>query len=302
MDKYEQLKNAVGRIGFVGAGKVGFTFGQYFKKNGYKLSGYVSAHEQSAYEAAKLTGGKAYESIDKLVNDSDTLFLTVPDGQIKDVWDYMCKLPDIETKVFCHASGSLSSDIFSGTGKTIFGFSVHPLFAISDKLTSYKELSNAVFTIEGQECKKRQMLYDMLTACGNMVCYLASDAKAMYHAAAVVASNFTVGLYDLAVKMLYECGFSGEMAAKALAPIFVNNVKNVVNRGAADALTGPVERNDVDTVRKHLQAFAKLDEGSGLDSEILTAVYKNFTKVLIGIGKEKHADYDYSEMKEVLSK
>ena len=45
-----------------------------------------------------------------------------------------------------------SGDAFPGIDKCgAFGYSVHPLFAVSDKYNSYKELSHAYFVIEGDE-------------------------------------------------------------------------------------------------------------------------------------------------------
>ena len=50
------------KIGFIGAGKVGFSLGKYFAENGAELSGYYSRTESSAHEAAAFTGSKAFMS------------------------------------------------------------------------------------------------------------------------------------------------------------------------------------------------------------------------------------------------
>ncbi|MCQ5086581.1 hypothetical protein NE685_12545, partial [Cutibacterium acnes] len=87
----------------------------------------------SAKSAADFTNTKLYKSIEDILSDSDTLFITVPDGQISKVWDYMKNL-DIKNKNICHCSGSISSTVFfdgENLGANIY--SVHPLYAISDK-------------------------------------------------------------------------------------------------------------------------------------------------------------------------
>ena len=43
------------RIGFIGAGKVGFTLGKYFREHGIEVTGYYSRSIQSASEAAEFT-------------------------------------------------------------------------------------------------------------------------------------------------------------------------------------------------------------------------------------------------------
>ena len=45
-------------IGFVGAGKVGFSLGKYFCNNDIKVSGYYSQNLESSKEAAKFTKSK----------------------------------------------------------------------------------------------------------------------------------------------------------------------------------------------------------------------------------------------------
>ena len=56
------------------------------------------------------------------------------------MWEKMKDL-DIAGRIICHASGAMTSDIFSGiTEAGAFGYSIHPMYAISSKYESYKEL------------------------------------------------------------------------------------------------------------------------------------------------------------------
>ena len=75
------------RAGFIGAGKVGFSLGRYLAEGGVTVTGYYSRNSRSAREAAEFTGTDHYEDLDAITADSDTLFITVPDGAISGVWD-----------------------------------------------------------------------------------------------------------------------------------------------------------------------------------------------------------------------
>ena len=99
------------RAGFIGAGKVGFTLGKYLAMHGIEISGYYSRTPASAKEAAEFTQSRYYTSIEEITKDSDTLFLTVPDGTIGEIWDDMRNLP-IKNKNICHCSGSIPSTVF----------------------------------------------------------------------------------------------------------------------------------------------------------------------------------------------
>ena len=277
------------KFGFIGAGKVGFSLGKYFADNGQKLSGYYSEWIADAIEASEFTGSDYYENINQLVQDSDVLFLTVPDEKIKSLWEQL-KECHISRKIVCHCSGALSSEVFSDISKyESFGFSIHPLFAVSDKYQSYKELSQSYFTIEGAIEKIGEMK-SLLESFGNPVCVVSKENKVKYHAAAAIASNFVVGLIGLSEKLLLECGFDKKSAHEALAPIIQGNVGHILKDGVIKSLTGPVERNDAETVKKHL-AVLREDEKS---------LYIAVSKQILEIAQKKNKDRDYSKIKEIL--
>lgn len=211
------------RIGFIGAGKVGFTLGKYFAVNGLDVAGYYSRNYKSAEEAAAFTCSEAFDSITRLAGICDIIFLTVTDGNIREVAESL-KRAGISDRIICHCSGALSSEIFSDiTGCT--GYSVHPFFAINNKYDSYKELTSTLFTIEGPDTH-RDCVASLIRQCGNKVIFIQPDMKARYHGAAVFASNLLMGLMETAVDELAACGFSKEDALTAIYPLALNNLKH----------------------------------------------------------------------------
>lgn len=276
-------------IGFIGAGKVGFSLGKYFTMQGFFVSGYYSRKSESSSEASEFTGTKQYLSINDLVKDSDLIFLTVPDGAIITVWQELKQLP-LQGKIICHCSGSLASTVFTGIAATgAYGYSVHPFYAVSDKYHSYKELSDAFFTIEGNPDKIRQ-IESLLNRCNNRFRVIAAESKTKYHAAAVCISNLMTGLIDMAAELLTECGFSKEEAFSAFTPIVMGNIKNVLEKGPEDALTGPVERCDTETVIRHLNELSN-DERE---------IYRLLSRRLVNIAENKNKSYNYDALKGIL--
>jgi predicted short-subunit dehydrogenase-like oxidoreductase (DUF2520 family) len=76
--------------------------------------------------------------------------------------------------------------------------------------------------------------------------------RALYHAAAVFASNFTVASIAEGVRQLEKAGWRREEAERALLPLVEGVVANLRRRGVAGALTGPIRRGDAGTVARHL--------------------------------------------------
>lgn len=96
------------KIGFIGAGKVGVSLGKYFADHGSEVAGYYDCSEEASKEAALFTDSRHYKELLPIVEDSDALFLTVPDGMIHNVWEEIRSLP-VKGHIICHCSGALTA-------------------------------------------------------------------------------------------------------------------------------------------------------------------------------------------------
>ena len=273
---------------------MGTTLGKYFAEHSVEVAGYYSRSISSASEAAAFTGSRVFETARDVLAASDVLFLTVPDGAIRTVYDALPK-ELLRGKILCHASGALTAkeafpdlETYGGSG-----CSVHPLFAVSDK-NAYRELVDVFFAVEGTPaCLPRMTAW--LRSIGLHAQRIDGSRKRLYHAAAVVASNHVVALFAEAMDMLEACGFDETAARAALAPLFLGNARHVAEAGPEKALTGPVERGDAATVEKHLAAFAEIGD------EDDRALYRLLTKRLLRIAKAKHSERDFAAIEELVS-
>lgn len=280
------------KIGFIGAGKMGYTLGRHLKEKAtseYEIVGYYSQKIDSAKDAAEFTDTVYYEDLEELVSACDTLFLTVPDGQIAVMADRLDGLScSLDGKILCHTSGALSSQVFSGMHSLIYGYSIHPIYAVSSKTESYINFSDCFITIEGHERHIKEFV-SLFSDCGHGVKVISAKDKVKYHGAAVFSSNLVIGLYHMAVGLMSECGFTMDEAELALKPLFKNNADKLYLSNCKAALTGPVERCDVSTIKKHIECLGG-DEKN---------VYKILSYELVKIADERK-DKDYSELKNIL--
>ena len=177
------------KIGFLGAGKVGFSLGKWFVQGGIPVTGYHSRHRESAQEAAAWTGTRCFPTAEALVTASDAIFFTVPDGAIPTVYQGLGDL-DLTGKQLCHCSGARTArEGFPGPGHPGASYySIHPLFPVSGKYSAWRELSGAFFCLEG-EGPHLPWWEETLTALGAQVRRIPSGEKAAYHAACAMASN-----------------------------------------------------------------------------------------------------------------
>ncbi len=282
-------------IGFIGAGKAGTALGRYLENNHKLVVGYASKTKRSAEEAAACTHSRCFSSAPELASASDLIIISTSDGALSGVWHELCCTCDegdlsLEGKIVAHLSGCTSSAVFKEAAKYNASVcSAHPLLAFGDALTAHKQLEAAHFSLEG-DAHAVDAVSALLKELGNPVHIMQAKDKTRYHAAAVFASNLVLAPLDTAVNILSTCGFSEEEARGALEPLIKGNIENFCSKGAAAALTGPVERDDKGTVIAHIES---------LDSDSAN-LYRALTQTLVDIAKKKHPERTYENWNDLL--
>ncbi len=277
------------KIGIIGAGRVGCSMGRYFREQGLSLAGYFSRRKKSAEEAAVFAKTESFQMLEELVEASDILMIATGDDDISRVWNCIAALP-VQGKIVCHFSGSLSSNVFSDRDRLgVSGCSIHPMYAFSDRFTSFQKLNTVMFTLEGDR-DALAVIRPMFEKTGNECFVIPSEKKGRYHAAASMMSNMMIGLCDMGLAMLTDCGLDREEALRLTGPLMRGNIDNLLTTSPEAALTGPVERGDVETVRKHLASLRE-DEKK---------VYRLLGRELVKIARRKNPERDYGEINRIL--
>lgn len=242
------------KVGFIGSGKVGTSFGKFLYAKKVPLSGYYSRHLETARQTAKQLACQAFETLEALVLQSDLIAITVNDDQIDNVVDDLVALNlDLSDKMFFHMSGAHDSLTLKKLNDN--SFSLHPLKAFPQIVESASAFESVVFSLEGATQISRNWVESL------EIDYfeIQSGQKALYHAAAVIVSNYLVTVIDFGLNQFTEMGLDKAAAMKALWPLISGTITNIESFGTEKALTGPIVRGDCETIEKHL---AVLDANS----------------------------------------
>lgn len=278
------------KIGFIGAGRVGCSIGKYLQQSGICIAGYYDPQTEAADSAAAFTGSKSYPILEDLIFHSDLLFITTPDSMIVPVWEEIRQL-SLAEKVICHCSGALPSDAFACITETgASGCSFHPMLPFSSRFDSFGQLKHAYFTIEGQD-PAVEAVTNLFARLGNTVCRIPGEHKPKYHTAASILSNQVIAVLDTGYRLLEQCGFTREEARNAAAGLIRQNIENVIQQDCISALTGPVERNDLPTVQKHLNCLSTEDR----------QMYQMLGLKLVQLAEKKNPGQDYQAMRALLN-
>jgi predicted short-subunit dehydrogenase-like oxidoreductase (DUF2520 family) len=211
--------------------------------------------------------------------DTDLLLITTPDDQIAGVAAQLAKVFGARdatatrkqppprprpARIALHASGALASDVLAPLGARSFAVgSLHPLVSVSDARGGAKNLRGAFYAVEG-DARALRVARRIVGALGGQSFSVATRDKALYHAAAVVASGHTVALFSLAADLLAHCGLSPARARRVLLPLLRSTLDNLSAHTPAKALTGTFARADLSTVRKHLSALGRIETRDAL--------------------------------------
>lgn len=219
---------ASGRVRVIGIGRAGGSFERALAGAGWEV----------------LPGLRRTADLAAAADGVDLVLITTPDAAIAEV---AASIDPVETAVVAHASGALGPDPIAHHPRHAV---IHPLVALPDPERGAARLVGAWFGLDADGDPLAARVVDDLR--GQPV-HIGRDDWVRYHAAAVIAANHLVALLGHAERVGAEVG----LPLAALMALASGSLDDVADLGPARALTGPVSRGDLETVRRHLDALAE---------------------------------------------
>ena len=244
----------------IGCGRVGTALARHLSEAGYQPAGFYSRSRDSALNAAEQAGNKSavFDNPWAAAAKAVVVFITTPDQAIAPVCQAIADNTGFKEKAaVLHCSGALSSNILSAASSLGASIgSMHPLqsFAVVTEGNPFVGIKVAV---EG-DAAAADSAWEMAKDLGADPFSIRTAGKTLYHAAAVVASNYLVTLMRLSFELLQASGVPSSEAYGVLKPLIRGTLNNIDQVGIPDALTGPIARGDVETVSDHLAAIRQL--------------------------------------------
>nr|WP_235603422.1 Rossmann-like and DUF2520 domain-containing protein [Thermoanaerobacter sp. YS13] len=283
------------KIGFVGAGVVGTSLAFLLSQNGINISGFLSRNLESAKKSAEFTQSSVFSSYQEVITNSDVIIISTNDNSIPEVVNNLSQYKEmLKEKTFAHLSGALNLEVLNPLKKDENNFIMvlHPIQTCPSVSSSLELLPKSYFTLEGDE-KAVEIGKEIVNKISGKYIVLNNIVRPLYHAACVVASNYLVALSKFSLLLLKESGFPFENYPDALIPLMEGTLKNIKEKGTTDALTGPIARGDVNTIKLHLE---------NIKDPSLEELYKSLGKLTLEIAYEKGSfnDEKYFELEGIL--
>lgn len=234
------------QIGFIGGGRMCASFSRYLQTCPIDIAGTLTKADLYLDFTQRKVNAK---TLAPFLRTCDIVFLTVRDDAILPAAEDIAHSGvDFSGCVFCHMSGSLSSDALLPLSGSRGVFSLHTMTSLTG---GYVDFSKVLCTLQG-EGVGLPVINEFIKLARLTAVPIKKEDKLLYHAASCFCANFFLPLVDTAKQIYNRIGFSDADADALMLPLLAQVMENLRQNGTAKALTGPFSRGDCETIQKHI--------------------------------------------------
>jgi len=248
------------RVGVIGAGRVGAVLGAALSESGHRVVAATAVSMASRQRAARLLPGAALLPADEVIPRVDLIVLAVPDDTLADLVSGLAESGAFRPgQIVMHTSGAHGLAVLEpAVDRGVLPLALHPVMTFAGRPEDVQRLAGVPFGVTATE-EHRAVAETLVLEMGGEPVWVEESARTLYHAALVVGSNHLITLVAEARDLLRTAGV--EDPARLLAPLLGAALDNSLRYGDG-ALTGPVSRGDIGTVRRHLRTLVEHAPGS----------------------------------------
>lgn len=243
-------------IAIIGAGIVGTAVAGILESKTYNIAAVSSRSQESLDRAGAYVSAPLSTDPAAAARGAQLIIITTPDDMIQSVCETIAAEGGFSPgDIVLHMSGALQLSVLTAAEEAgALTGSIHPMQTFADIDGAIASLPGTIFgvTAVGEALAAAN---EIVEALGGEPYGIEDADKPIYHAAACAVSNYLVALMDYAESLYGSIGLPAETARKAYLPLLRGTVANIARKGPAGALTGPISRGDVGTVRRHVEAI-----------------------------------------------
>jgi predicted short-subunit dehydrogenase-like oxidoreductase (DUF2520 family) len=243
-------------VAVIGAGRVGTALAVRLLDAGHRIVA-ISGRAGTVDRAARYLPGVPIRPPPIAARETEVVIIGTPDDLIEPMASALADEGALgEGQSAIHLSGATSLGALSApraVGAEVL--SVHPLQTFPDVDSALARIPGCGVAVTAVSQAGYELGELLARDVGGRSFRLADEAKPIYHAAAVFASNYLVAITALAEELFREAGMPEP--AELFLPLQRASLDNVETMGPTAALTGPAVRGDAGTVAANLEALAK---------------------------------------------
>lgn len=243
-------------IGVIGTGRVGAVLGAALNRAGHKVVACSAVSELSRLRAESLLPGVPIKPINEVAKDRDLLLITVPDDVLPELVQGLATTNAVSPGTFIvHTSGRSGVEVLAPlTQQGCLPLAIHPVMTFTGTSIDLNRLTGCPFGITAPESLKA-VAEALVVEIGGEPIWVPEANRSLYHTALAFGANNLITLVNETVDLLSKAGIENPNAI--VAPLLGASLDNALRNGDG-ALTGPISRGDISTVKAHIEELAKV--------------------------------------------
>lgn len=248
------MTHAALRVGVVGAGRVGAVLAAALEAAGHTVVAAAGESDASRSRIADLLPRATNLKPTAVARSCDLLLLTVPDDMLPNVVTVLSDSGAISADQYVvHTSGRHGLAVLDPAARVgARVLAMHPAMTFTGTAIDLERLRGCVFGLTAGQ-SERAVAEDLVADLGGRPMWVPEEMRTLYHSGLAHGANHLVTLVSQAMELLAAAG--ADDPAGTLRPLLTAALDNALEQGDS-ALTGPIVRGDVNTVRAHLADIA----------------------------------------------
>ena len=245
-------------VGVISAGRVGSVLGAALARAGHHVIGVSAVSKASLRRAEELLPEVPVLDPPDVAQLADLLLLAVPDDELTGLVRGLVATGSMRAgQIVVHTSGAHGVGVLAPAAEIgALCLALHPVMTFTGRAEDLLRMTAASVGVTARD--DDEIAWSVGEA---LVVEMEADpvripehVRPLYHAALAHGANHLVTLVAECADLLRSAGVAG--GERLLGPLLSAALDNALRHGDR-ALTGPVSRGDVGTVRKHLAVLAE---------------------------------------------
>ncbi|WP_133908237.1 Rossmann-like and DUF2520 domain-containing protein [Actinophytocola oryzae] len=245
-------------VGVVSAGRVGAVLGAALARAGHTVVAASGVSKESLQRAEDLLPGVPVLPPDEVVRQADLVLLALPDDALRGMVRGLAAADALRSgQIVVHTCGAHGVDVLApAVDHGALPLALHPVMTFTGRAEDLERLTTCSFGVTAADGDEAAWSVGeaLVVEMGAEPVRVPDAARPLYHTALAYGANHLVTLVAEAAELLAKAGVGNP--ERMLGPLLSAALDNALRHGDR-ALTGPVARGDVGTIRAHLTVLAE---------------------------------------------
>ncbi|HYQ63262.1 Rossmann-like and DUF2520 domain-containing protein [Actinophytocola sp.] len=245
-------------VGVVSTGRVGAVLGAALMRAGHTVVAASGVSKESVQRAEELLPDVPLLPPDEVVRRADLVLLALPDDALRGMVRGLAAADALRSgQIVVHTCGAHGVDVLAPAAERgALPLALHPVMTFTGRAEDLERLATCCFGVTAGDGDEAAWSVGeaLVVEMGAEPVRIPDAARPLYHTALAHGANHLVTLVAEAADLLKQAGVGDPN--RMLGPLLSAALDNALRHGDR-ALTGPVARGDVGTVKAHLRVLAE---------------------------------------------